>query len=90
MTSDRHAILALIATGRITPAEAERLLAACNESRETLWIIALALAFAFMAQLHLGELVPMLLHFFNAQIPALAEALRHPISPISEGMRGLL
>ena len=90
MTSDRRAILQLIAAGRITPAEAERLLVAWDETRETLSIVALGLAFALLAQLHLQELVPTLLHFFNAQIPALAEAMRHAISPISEGMRGLL
>ncbi|HEY1577711.1 MAG TPA: hypothetical protein VGF82_11645 [Terracidiphilus sp.] len=90
MTSDRRSILNLIATGRITPAEAERLLTAWNESHETLWIVALGLAFALLAQVHLRELMPMLLHFFYTQLPAPAEALRNAISPITEGMRGLL
>ncbi len=34
MKDDRRAILSLIALGRITPYQAERLLIACNESRE--------------------------------------------------------
>jgi hypothetical protein len=38
MNTDRRVILALIAMGRITPAEAERLLAAWDESFETAWI----------------------------------------------------
>lgn len=90
MTSDRRAILNLIAIGRITPAEAERLLTAWNDTHETLSIVALGLAFALLAQVHLHELLPMLLHFFNTQTPALAEAVNHAISPITEGMRGLL
>ena len=90
MTSDRRAILNLIATGRITPAEAERLLAAWNESHETLWIVALGLAFALLAQVHLHELMRTLLQFFNTQLPGLAEAVRNAISTITEGMRGLL
>jgi len=36
MLTDRRAILHLVALGRITPAEAERLLAAWNEGRESL------------------------------------------------------
>lgn len=83
MISDRRAILALIAMGRITPAEAERLLAAWNESHETLWIVALGLGFFMLAQVHLHDVMPMLLHFFNTQLPALAEAMRHAISLIT-------
>jgi hypothetical protein len=40
MKNDRRAILSLIALGRITPHQAERLLHACNESRENLWLVA--------------------------------------------------
>ena len=46
MSSDRRAILALIAMGRITPAEAERLLSAWNECRETAWILVASFGFA--------------------------------------------
>ena len=90
MNSDRRTILALIAMGRITPAQAERLLAAWNESRETAWILVLCALFACLAQLHLHELLPGLVHFLNAQVPALAEATRKALSPITELMGGLL
>ena len=90
MNTDRRAILSLVATGRITAAEAERLLAAWNDSRETVWILALCLAFACLAQLHLRELLPMLMHLFNAQVPALAEAIHHALSPITDLLGGLL
>jgi hypothetical protein len=86
MNADRRAILALIAMGRISPAEAERLLAAWNESRETAWILMASFAFAFLTQIHAHELLPMLMHFINAQVPALAELL----SPLTRGMGGLL
>ena len=83
MNTDRRAILALIAMGRITPAEAERLLAAWNESRETAWILAFSLAVITLAQLNMHELLPVLMHFFNTHIPALAEAARNALSPIT-------
>jgi hypothetical protein len=90
MNTDRRTILAMVATGRITPAEAERLLLACNDSREVEWIAVLCLAFACLAQLHMRELLPDLTHFIYAQVPALAEAVRHALSPISNLMGGLL
>ena len=89
MNTDRRAILSLVATGRITASEAERLLVAWNDSRETLWILALSLAFAWLAQIHLREFLPMLMHFFSAQIPALAESARHAFSPFTDLLGGL-
>ena len=91
MNSDRRTILALIAMGRITPLQAERLLAAVDDSRETAWILAMCLAGACLAQLHLYELLPGLVHFFNGQVPA-AEAAHHALSnllPLTR-MGGLL
>ena len=90
MQGDRRAILALIAMGRITPGEAERLLAAWNESRETAWILAAGFGFALLGQFQVHQLVPILMHFINAQIPALAEAMQHALSPLTGGMGGLL
>lgn len=90
MNTDRRIILSLIAMGRITAAEAERLLAVSNESRETAWIVGLCLAFACVAQLHLRELLPILMHVCSAQIPALAETMHHALSPITEFWEGLL
>ena len=90
MNTDRRAILSLVAMGRITAAEAERLLAAWNDSRETAWILALSLAFALLAQLHLHDVLPILMHFFNAQTPALAEALHQVFSPITGPITDLI
>jgi hypothetical protein len=82
MNADRRAILALIAMGRITPGEAERLLVAWNESRETGWILVTSLACALLAQINLHQLLPLLMHFIHTQIPALA--------PFTQGLGGLL
>lgn len=75
MNNDRRAILALIADGRITPAEAERLLVAWHESRETTWILIASLGLALLPQLRLHELLPMLKHLMITQLPALANLL---------------
>lgn len=87
MNNDRRAILNLIAAGRITPVEAERLLAAFNESRENLWILAVCLTCVCLAQLNLHELLPGLAHFLNAQIPQWATAAQHAIS-LEKGLWG--
>jgi hypothetical protein len=90
MNSDRRSILALIAMGRITPAQAERLLAVANEGRETAMILALCLAYACLAQLHLHELLPGLMHLLSAQIPALSESVQHVLSPITGPISNLI
>ena len=56
MQTDRRAILSLVALGRITPAEAERLLIAWNEGREEHWIFAVCIALALLNPFnpHLG------------------------------------
>ena len=90
MDRDRNIILLLVASGRITAGEAERLITAWNESRETGWILLLCLAVACLAHFHLRELLPVLSHFFNAQISALAGAVQQAFWPINELLGGLL
>lgn len=88
MNSDRRTILALIAMGRITPSQAERLLAVANEGRETAMILVLCLGYSCLVQLRLHEMVMSLMHFINAQIPALA--LHQALSPIMGPIRDLM
>ena len=88
MNTDLRAILALIAMGRITPAEAERLLAVWNEGRETAWILAFSVALACLAQFNTNSMLP-LMQLFNAHIQALAEAVHHALSPITESITHL-
>jgi len=90
MNRDRRTILSLVAMGRITAAEAERLLAAWNDGRETAWIFGLCLALAVLAQLHLRELLPILMHFVSARTPAMASAVHQALSPIKDLWGGLL
>ena len=40
MYTNRRAILSLVALRRISPAEAERLIAACSSDREAWWLLA--------------------------------------------------
>jgi hypothetical protein len=87
MNTDRRTILALIAMGRITPGEGERLLAVWNESRETLWILAFSLVVICLSQLNAHEFLPALWHFVNTQVPALAGAVRNALT---NSMGGLL
>ncbi len=69
--------------GRITPAEAERLLAAWNESREMALILAASVSFGLLAQLHVHELVPSLNHWIHLQIAEIA----HLLGTIMGGLR---
>jgi|HubBroStandDraft_1064217.scaffolds.fasta_scaffold1617338_1 hypothetical protein len=66
MKKDRRTILFLIAHGRITPAEAERLLIAGNEAREGAWLFAAVIAFALLTQADLGHVLPGLTHIAHA------------------------
>lgn len=84
MNTDRRTILSLVATGRITVGEAERLLAAWSDTRETTWILLICLAFAYLAQVHLRELLVGLAQIIDAQLPQLAAALHHTLWPITD------
>jgi hypothetical protein len=51
MINERRAILSLVAMGRITAAEAERLILTWQDAREWIWI-AIVCAAAFVLQAH--------------------------------------
>jgi len=55
MNNDRRAILSLVAMGRITPREAERLLAVWPDSEEVLAPLAVSFAFAWLLLSHLSD-----------------------------------
>jgi hypothetical protein len=76
MITDRRLLLHLVALGRITPAEAERLLIAWNEGCEVIWAITAGLAAVLLTQLHLYELLPGLEHAVHA-IPASGPKFSH-------------
>jgi hypothetical protein len=62
MRKNRRIILGLVALGRITPAEGERLLAAANTGREGLWIVVALLALSLLTQLDPRVALPTLAH----------------------------
>jgi hypothetical protein len=65
MKRDRKTILGLVALGRITPYQAERLLVACGESRDGWWLVAVvALGLLALASMHPG--LPTLGHSLHA------------------------
>ena len=90
MNRDRRTILSLVAAGRITVSDAERLLAAWNDSRETAWILLLCLAFACLTQVHLGALLARAAQIIAIGLPALATALQHTVLLITNFWGGLL
>ena len=53
---DRKRVFKLLAMGRISAAEAERLMAAWQASRESSWILFGCVVIALAAQLHAGAL----------------------------------
>jgi hypothetical protein len=65
MQSDRRTILHLIAIGRLTPRDAERLIAAWNEGRELLLLLAAVVIFAAVSQLNSGALAAELVKFWS-------------------------
>jgi hypothetical protein len=69
----RRIILGLVALGRITPAEAERLLAAGNTGREGLWIVIGLLMFTLLTQLDPRHVLPQLAHVAHALLPAFTQ-----------------
>lgn len=71
MSTDRRTIFALVASGRITAAEAERLLAASSDAHEMFWIVALC-ALACLTPLRWNGAV-------NATLTAAAHTLHNVI-----------
>ncbi|MGC2618304.1 MAG: hypothetical protein WA414_04630 [Acidobacteriaceae bacterium] len=57
MPRDRRTILYLVAMGRVTPEQAERLMVAWNDLRETQWIVAGCMVVAVLGVLsgHVGS-----------------------------------
>lgn len=66
MSTDRRTIFHLIALGRITPSEAERLLMASNSGSESFWLFAACALFAVLAQVNFHQGLPALMHIAHA------------------------
>lgn len=89
MDYDRRAILSLVAMGRITAREAERLLAVCPDADETIVRLALCLAFAFLALPHLHEFFSGVAHALGAFLPGVGAQAHHALACITAWLGGL-
>lgn len=85
MNHDRRAILFLVAMGRITPREAERLLAVWPDGDEGLVRFVLGLAFAWLALAHMGEWLKGISHTLAAIVPM----AHHAFACVTQGFGGL-
>jgi len=86
MYTNRRAILSLVALRRITPAEAERLIAACSSDREAWWLLAGCALCAGLFQLephataavlHLFRPVVGLRAMIDGSIPVIHHGMAH-------------
>ena len=80
----REAILSLLALGRITPGEAERLLAAWNAGREEIWLIGACIAVCA------AQALPPLSRLAHTLLPGGLPALHHAVSAITYWIGGTL
>ncbi|MGO9435760.1 MAG: hypothetical protein ACLPH3_11605 [Terracidiphilus sp.] len=90
MDTDRRAILSLVALGRITPREAERLFAVCPNGDDALLRLALCLAFAALALPGLNELFFGITHVLAALMPALHATVHHTLACVAQVWGGIL
>ena len=70
---DRRAILSLVAMGRITPREAERLLVVWDDGDDGILKFAVAFAIAWLVLPQMGELVTGVVHAVSTVAPRVAE-----------------
>ena len=86
MNHDRRAILSLVAMGRITPREAERLLAVWPGSEDALTRLALGLAFVWLLLSHLSDWIAGIAH----ALVAVAPIAHHALACLTQCFGGLL
>lgn len=88
MKRDRQIILSLVALGRITPAEAERLLAAWNAGQEEFLVLAACLVVGLTE--FLPGLANLTRHLAHTLLPEGIPGVHHAITAISYWVGGVL
>jgi len=83
MNNHRRAIFQLIAMGRVTPAQAERLLIASDRVQEALWTIVACVGIAYLAAHPQRFLPPSLLRIAHALLHGRLFSLHHAPSLIT-------
>lgn len=91
MNNERRAILSLIAMGRITPREAERLLACWPDASETAWVLgACAVIVASLSLPHAHELLGRFADLFRTIFPMAGATSHHALSFLTRIAGGTL
>jgi hypothetical protein len=88
MHSNRRTILSLVMLGRITPAEAERLLIAWNAGREGFWVFAACIAVALLALSNPQQSLSALSHIAHTLLPGFT--MHHALAQAIHGLGRLL
>jgi hypothetical protein len=89
MNSDRRTILSLVALGRITPREAERLLAVWPDEEEFMLRLAVALAVVWMVLPHLVEFLHAASRGLLALLAGIPVVTHHALSWVALWWGGL-
>lgn len=90
MNSHRRSILQLVAMGRVTAAEAERLLIASDHVQETLWTLIACMALVCLVPHSLRQWLPHLQHIAHSLISRSLIALHPELSLVTRLFGGML
>ena len=90
MQSERRTILSLIAAGRISAPEAERLLALSEDRIEMLWAIAACVATALLTQGQAHALLEGLSELFRGLLPGALAAVQQAQQVITQLSGGVI
>ena len=87
MHTDRRTILSLVAHGRITAAEAERLLIVWNEAREGVLVFAACVLLVLLARVDVQKGLSAMMHFTHALLAN--DSLHHALTLLTRYTGGL-
>jgi len=90
MNTDRRTILSLVAIGRITPREAERLLAVWPDEDEFILKLAVCSAIAGTALPQIREFMSAFQHTATALLPGVFTAEHHALACFTHWFGGIL
>jgi hypothetical protein len=90
MQTDRRTILSLVASGRITSTEAERLLVLSNERTETIWTLAACLVAALLLTSPSDHLLAGIFQVIKELPTALPAAIHQVQVVLTEVVGGIL
>ncbi|MGA2849200.1 MAG: hypothetical protein ABSE46_09400 [Terracidiphilus sp.] len=94
MSNGRRTILSLVALGRISPADAERLLIAWNQGREGFWVFAACVAAGMLAlpdpQLAMQGALHGLVHFAESLFSGKVISVHPALAMVSRFLGGTI